>query len=419
MKKINKIKNKKPIKTIKNYLKKINLKTNKFNTIEMILILIMGLVFGILIGEMLFGSGKTLLSIKNKNTVNITEIENVYNTLKEEYINKISEEDLKEAAIQGMVSTLGDQHSSYYNEKASEEFKEELNGYFYGIGAGISGEKGKLVTVSEIYKNSPAAKAGLKKGDKYLKINGQDVTNLSAEEISNKIKGKKGQTFKLTIKRNNEEKEITITTDKIEIPSINKEIITKQGQKIGYITIKVFASNTDEQFEKALKELDKENINNLIIDLRNNQGGELNTVINIASNFLNKKQPIIQIETKNNKEIKYSTKNPEKTYKITVLINENSASASEVLAAALNEQINATLIGKTSYGKGTVQKTKTLPSGGLIKYTIETWKTSKGKNIDGKGITPTIEITQNENYYKDYNKKYDTQLNKAIETALK
>ena len=394
MKKINKIKNKKPIKTIKNYLKKINLKTNKFNTIEMILILIMGLVFGILIGEMLFGSGKTLLSIKNKNTVNITEIENVYNTLKEEYINKISEEDLKEAAIQGMVSTLGDQHSSYYNEKASEEFKEELNGYFYGIGAGISGEKGKLVTVSEIYKNSPAEKAGLKKGDKYLKINGQDVTNLSAEEIS-------------------------ITTDKIEIPSINKEIITKKGQKIGYITIKVFASNTDEQFEKALKELDKENINNLIIDLRNNQGGELNTVINIASNFLNKKQPIIQIETKNNKEIKYSTKTPEKTYKITVLINENSASASEVLAAALNEQINATLIGKTSYGKGTVQKTKTLPSGGLIKYTIETWKTSKGKNIDEKGITPTIEITQNENYYKDYNKKYDTQLNKAIETALK
>ena len=119
MKKINKIKNKKPIKTIKNYLKKINLKTNKFNTIEMILILIMGLVFGILIGEMLFGSGKTLLSIKNKNTVNITEIENVYNTLKEEYINKISEEDLKEAAIQGMVSTLVDQQSSYYNEKDS------------------------------------------------------------------------------------------------------------------------------------------------------------------------------------------------------------------------------------------------------------------------------------------------------------
>ena len=355
MKKINKIKNKKPIKTIKNYLKKINLKTNKFNTIEMILILIMGLVFGILIGEMLFRSGKTFLSMKNKNKVSITEIENVYNTLSEEYINKISEETLKEAAIQGMVSMLGDQHSSYYNEKASETFKEELNGYFYGIGAGISGEKGKLVTVSEIYKNSPAEKAGLKKGDKYLKINGQDVTNLSAEEISNKIKGKKGQTFKLTIKRNNEEKEVSITTDKIEIPSINKETITKQGQKIGYITIKVFASNTDEQFKKALKELDKENINNLIIDLRNNQGGELNTVIKIASNFLNKKQPIIQIETKNKKEIKYSTKNPEKAYKITVLINENSASASEVLAAALNEQINATLIGKTSYGKGTVQ----------------------------------------------------------------
>ena len=283
------------------------------------------------------------------------------------------------------------------------------------MGAGVYQEKGKLVTVSQIYKNSPAEKAGLKKGDQYLKINGEDVTKLSAEEISKKIKGKEGKTFVLTIKRNNKEKEIKIKTGKVEIPSVTKEIITEKNQKIGYVALSVFASNTDEQFEKELKELEKQNINKLIIDLRYNQGGHLDTVVNIASQFLDKKNPIIQIVKKDKTEIKYPKEKNNKKYKIVVLVNEGSASASEVLAASLNEQLGSQLVGTTTYGKGTVQKTKTLPSGGVIKYTIETWKTSKGKDIDGKGINPTIEVKQSDKYYKTNDKKDDTQYQKALE----
>lgn len=415
MKKTNKkIKNKKIIKKIKQYISKINLKKHKFNTIELILVFIMALIFGILIGEMIFSKGVSSFSLKTTNK-GIAEIENVYNTLSEEYINQVNEEKLKDAAIEGMFSLLGDKHSVYYNEQESEELKDELNGYFYGMGAGVYQEKGKLVTVSQIYKNSPAEKAGLQKGDQYLKINGEDVTKLTAEEISKKIKGKEGKTFILTIKRNNKEKEIKIKTGKVEIPSVTKEIITEKNQKIGYLSLSVFASNTDEQFEKELKELEKQNINKLIIDLRYNQGGHLDTVVNIASQFLDKNNPIIQIVKKDKTEIKYPEENNNKKYKIVVLVNEGSASASEVLAAALNEQLGAQLIGTTTYGKGTVQKTKTLPSGGVIKYTIETWKTSKGKDIDGKGIKPTIEVKQSDKYYKTNDKKDDTQYQKALE----
>lgn len=415
----NKLKNTKIIKSIKKITSKIDLGKNKFNAIELVLVFIMALVFGLLLGEILFSNGQTNTSLTEKTNNNIIEIKNVYDTLLEEYINQVDGEKLKEAAINGMVSLLGDQHSAYYNEEESEEFKDELNGYFYGMGAEVYQKEGGLVTVGEVYENSPAEKAGLKAGDQYLKINNEDVTKLTAEEISKKIKGKDGKTFKLTVKRSNEEVEVKVTTSKVEITSVSQEIITEENQKIGYLQISVFASNTDEQFEKKLQELEKEKINKLIIDLRYNQGGQLETVINIASQFLDKKDPVIQIVDKSKTETKYSIKNGNKNYKIVVLINEGSASGSEVLAATLNEQLNAKLIGTTTYGKGTVQKTKSLPSGGVIKYTIETWKTSKGKGIDGKGVNPTIEVEQSEEYYQTYEKKDDIQLQKAIEVILK
>lgn len=414
-----KINNSNIVKNYKKMISKIDLNKNKFNTLELILVFIMALTFGLLLGELIFSNGKTSDALKEKQDSHITEIKNVYNTLLEEYINKIDGENLKEAAINGMLSILGDPHSLYYNEESSENLKNELNGYFYGIGATVSQQKGELVTIREVYENSPAEKAGLKPGDKYLKINGEDVTKLTTEEISKKIKGEEGKKFNFIVERENKQLKVDVTTAKVEIPSLTKEIITKENQKIGYLQISIFASNTDEQLEKKLQELEKENIDKLIIDLRNNQGGQLDTVINIASKFLNKQTPILQIVDKSKTETKYSEKNNDKNYKIAVLINERSASGSEVLAAALNEQLNAELIGTTTYGKGTVQKTKNLASGGIFKYTIETWKTSKGKDIDGKGVKPTIEITQSEEYYQSNQQQDDKQMQKAIEVILK
>ncbi len=419
MKKIlSKIQNSQLIKKIKQALSKAELGKNKFNTLELILIFVMALVFGILIGEMVFSNGSSSTSLTRKNNSNIEEITNVYNTLIEEYINEVNEEDLKEAAIEGMLNLLGDNYSLYYDEAESEEFKEELTGTFYGIGAEVYQEEGGLITVYNVFENSPAAKAGLEKGDEYLKINGEDVTNKNSSDVADMIKGKNGETITLTIRRGDEEKELKVTTAKVEIPSVSSEIINQNNTKIGYMAISIFAKNTDEQFSKHLETIEKEGINKLIIDLRSNNGGELETVINIASNFLNKDDVVVQTVLKDKTEKRYSTKNNTNKYDIVVLINGQSASGAEVLASALNENCNAELVGTTTYGKGTVQRTKTLSSGDMIKYTVETWKTSQGKEIEGVGIKPTIEVELSETYYKTLDQKDDNQLQTAIETIL-
>lgn len=395
---------------------KLNLEKNKFNTIELILIFIMALTLGVLIGEMIFSNNTN--SLTTKTTSQTKEIENIYNSLIKEYVGKIDKDDLKEAAIEGMISKLEDKYSIYYNKEESKQFEEELKGTYYGIGAEIY-EKESSIIINKVYKNSPSEKAGLKKDDKIIKINQTKIENKTAEEASKLIKNTKNKTITLTIKRKNQIKNIKITPKEIEIPSVSSEIIKTNNQKIGYIKIKIFSSNTDEQFTKTLKNLNNQNITKIIIDVRDNIGGELETVVNIASNFLEKDDIIIQT-IKNNKTKKItSNQNNKKNYTITVLINNGSASGSEVLAAALNENLGAELIGTTTYGKGTVQKTKKLASGAMIKYTVETWKTGKGKDINGKGIEPTIKINQSEKYYKTQKQEDDTQLQKAIEILKK
>ena len=407
------------MKTAKKKKKKYNLEKIKFNTIEMLLVFTMALVFGVLIGEAMFSEKNSSFSLTSTSSKELNEIKSVYNTILNEYIDKVDSKKLKDAAIKGMISTLGDKHSMYIDEKESETFQDELNGYFYGLGVAVSQKKGELVTINEVYKNSPAEKAGLKKGDQYLKINGEDMSKATADTVSEKIKGTNGKEFTITVKRDNKEKDIKVKTGRVDIPSVSKEIIEKNDKKIGYIKLSIFANNTDEQLKEKLKELEKNKIENLIIDLRYNQGGELETAINIASEFLPKKSPIIQIIDKKETNIRYSKGNSNPKYNIVVLINEGSASASEVLSAALNEQLNVQLVGETTYGKGTVQKTKELSDGTIIKYTTETWKTSKGKSIDKTGIKPTITVEQGEKYYDTGKQADDIQLQKAIEQFMK
>ena len=399
---------------IKNKKNKLNLEKNKFNTIELLLMFIMALALGLLIGEMIFSNTSTN-SLTKKTNNEIKEIENVYNSLIEEYVGKVNKEELKEAAIEGMISHLEDKYSIYYNKEESKQFEEELKGTYYGIGAEIYRTQNKNITVNKVYKNSPSEKAGLKKGDEIIKINNKELKDNTTEEVSKLIKSKKSQTITLTIKRENKTYNKKLTTEEIEIPSVKTEIIKNENKKIGYIQITIFSSNTDEQFAKALENLKKENITNLIIDVRDNIGGELDTVVNIASNFLAKDEIVIQTISNNKTKKITSNKNSKKDYNIVVLINNGSASGSEVLAATLNENCNAELIGDTTYGKGTVQKTKKLASGSIIKYTVETWKTGKGKDINGKGVKPTIKINQSEKYYETQKQEDDAQLQKAIE----
>lgn len=408
-----KVKIKKIIKKIKNkansYLISQKLKEKKFNSLELCLIVIMTTIIGILVGELIFSNG-----VIYKTSKKASEIESVYNTLLNDYYNELTEEALEEAAINGMMSLLEDKYSTYYDNEAAEELTEELDGSFVGIGAEVTNNSDGTPTIVTVFEDSPAQKSGLEVGDKILKVNEEDVSKMNISDLVKKIKGSK-QEIELLIERNEKQETIKLITEEVEITSVTKEIFETEKNKIGYLKIDVFAQNTDEQFNTKLQELEKENIDSLIIDVRDNNGGHLDTVVNISSLFINKGDPICQIKTKDKTTIIKSTEKTDRNYPIVVLTNKSSASASELLTGALKEIYGATIIGTTTYGKGTVQKTKNLSTGAMIKYTAETWLTAKGNSIEGVGIAPDIEIKQDETYYINQTNENDNQLQKAIE----
>lgn len=401
-------------KIIKNIDKKIKLDKNRFNSAELILIIIMSLLLGLIVGEIIFSNKCADSKVIN----NENEMQKVYNTLLKDYYGKIDKDKLSEAAIQGMMQYLEDQYSVYYNEEESEDFNLRLNGTFTGIGLEVTQDSDNNIVVANVFDESPASKAGIKAKDIITKVNNETTKGKKLKEVTDKIKSLKGK-FTITIKQGTEEKTVTLSTGTIAIPSVTSKIINENNKKIGYIYISIFALNTDEQFKKELQKLEKQNIDSLIIDVRSNTGGHLKSVKQIASNFLNKDQVICQIKSKDKTEKIYSTENNNRKYKIAVLINNGSASGSEVLAAALNEEYGAELIGVTTYGKGTVQKVMNLSNGSMVKYTAETWLTSKGNSIDKTGIKPTIEVKIDDKYLETGKDKDDNQLQKAIETLSK
>ena len=403
-------------KIVKKFITKIcdkfKFENKRFNALELVMVMIMSTVFGIFIGEIIFYNKDGNIKVSEGN---LSEIESVYKTLITDYYSKITEKDLTEAAIKGMMNLLGDNYSFYMDTKATEEFNEQLEGEFTGLGVEITLKEGELPTIATVFEGSKAEEADLKVGDQFVKVNDVETTGKTLDEIASMIKGGISKEINLVIKREGEEITKKITTGKASIPSVAHEIIENENVKTGYIRLSIFAQNTDEQFNEALKELEEQEINNLIIDVRGNTGGHLDTVTNILELFLDKKQVMYQIKNKN-KISKYAAKDDNnREYKIAVLIDEGSASASELLASALLEQKNAEIIGKNTFGKGTVQKTMELESGAMIKYTSETWLTSKGNEIDKKGVAPTIEVELSDEYYRTLSKDDDNQLQKALE----
>jgi carboxyl-terminal processing protease len=238
---------------------------------------------------------------------------------------------------------------------------------------------------------------------------------MDISDVADKLKGPEETSVNVIIERDGKEIELKLTRRQIILTSISREIFTEGSKKIGYLKIDIFSNNTYTQFKDNLLMLEKANIDSLIIDVRDNSGGYLYRVSEIVSLFLPKDKVIYQLEDKDGVEKVYSYTDESRNYPIVVLINEYSASASEILTAALQESYGATIIGVNSLGKGTVQQTFDLESGGMIKYTIQKWLTPNGNWINKKGITPDIKVEQSEEYYKDFAFEYDTQLHKAIE----
>ena len=310
-----------------------------------------------------------------------------------------------------MLSTE-DKHTMFFNEEQTKEFLTDLSGSYYGIGAQIYQTDDEYVTISRVFNNSPAQKAGLQISDKFVSIDGESMKGKTPTEVSKVLRSSDSKKATLVIKRGEEELTIEVEKSMVEIDSVSSE---KLDNNIGYIEINTFSSLTDNQFSEALNNLENEGIDSLIIDLRGNGGGYLSTVTNIISRFVDTKTVIYQIKDRKKTEKYYSLNDSTLNYKVVILVDENSASASEIMCSALKEQYGAILVGKTTYGKGTVQEMKNLSNNTMIKYTIEEWLTSNGNSINDVGVTPDYEVDLGEEYYSNPVKENDAQLQKAIE----
>lgn len=393
-------------------------KDKGFNLVSTIIIIIVtAIISGITTGVIMYNGYKQSTGLSYSEITNdpaLIEFLEVYSSLLDDYYEDIDKEAMLEEAISAMMNYLGDNYTTYLTEEETEALAEKLAGEYRGIGVSIQDN-----IIIDITKDSPAEEVGLQANDQIIKINGEDVTGYLAGEIASRIKETKEEVITLTVLRNNEEMEFKIKLSNLYIPAITSEIIEKNNKKIGYVYIGTFSNTLAKQIEETLKTFDEAAISSLIIDVRDNSGGYLTAASDVASLFLKKGQKIYSLEDKEATTDFLDETDTYKEYNMMVLINKNSASASEILAAALRDSYGAKLLGETSYGKGKVQQTLSLTDGSMVKYTSAKWFTPNGICIDEVGLTPDIEI-QNEYVYADEQKEVitdiiDKQLPKAIE----
>lgn len=387
-----------------------------FSTKETILLVLMSLLIGVLIGS-LFNDGKIIVQENKSADKHLNEFINNYNYILNNYYEKIDKEKLINSAIAGMMESLDDPYSMYFNEEETDNFSITLQGSYQGIGIQITkDEKTGYMLITAVFKDSPAAKSGLKTGDMIVSIDDISSKDLTANEFSSTIKNGNKKTYKLKVLRNKEELEITLDKQTVTLSSVTSQIYEENNKKIGYIYIGIFANNTYIQFKEELNKLEKENIDYLILDVRGNTGGHLTTVDGMLDLFLNEKQVMYKFEQGGKITEIYGKGTENKKYNIILLGDESSASASEVLISGLRENLDSIFIGKKTYGKGTVQELVTLSDGTQYKITVKKWLTPKGNWInDTKGLVPDIEVELSDKYYETYDDNDDTQLQKALE----
>lgn len=361
-----------------------------FNFSEVIIIMIIAIMFGFLLGNIV---NFVVFSDGSSSNKELDELVTTYNNIIDNYYEDVDREELIDAGIQGMINYLDDPYATYFSGEASNEFNEELAGNYEGIGIEIM-LNNATVRVSRVFDNSPASKAGIKEGDIVTKVNDTDIKGKALTEVVSMISGKNsGDKSKLTVTRNGEELSFELAKGTIEVPVVSSEVYESNGKKIGYIKIDLFSSKVYKQFNSALKKLEKSDIEGLVIDVRDNPGGYLSEVKNILCLFLNKRQVLYQLQTKSETEKIYGTKKTiDRNYSVSVIINDESASASEILASAFKESYGSHIVGINSYGKGTVQSASDLNSGDTIKYTVQKWLTPDGNWINDNGVVPTDRV---------------------------
>ena len=394
---------------------KSNKNTDKFSFKELVGLLIVVAVVSLVTG---FAFANRILKDKNHNlnTDKNDSIQNFidnYNYIVDNYYGEIDENKLLNAALEGVLESLGDPYTVYIDENEVDNFNIQLEGSYEGLGVEVFVNDSNQIEVLTVFDNSPASKSGLIPGDVIVKIDGNEISD--SKVFVEKVKEMGTKSFKLTIYRNNKELELNVKKEIVNLESVVSKVL---DNNIGYLGISIFANNTYEQVKSHLQLLETKKIESLIIDVRGNTGGHLTAVENILNLFLDNSHIIYKIEDESGIESVYSKGKVTKTYPIIVLTNEISASASEILTAALKEECGAKSVGKKTYGKGSAQELRTLPDGTKYKITTKKWLTPRGNSIDGAGIEADLVVEFDKKYYENPVEENDTQLQAAINLLL-
>lgn len=367
---------------------------------------------GWLAGAGKIGSNSTsnlssIIANKSKGSVPTDGLQEIYDKLNEYYDGEINYDDFLNGLKTGMVSSVGDTYTEFLTAEETKEFNSDLNGKFEGIGAEL-GQEGSFIIIISPIKGTPAEKAGIQPQDIIIEIDGEPSTDITVTEAVKKIRGEKGTTVTLTIIRDGEQLEVPIVRETIDIPSVEWRV--EDG--VGIIEIGRFGTDTTSLVEKAAKEMMASGTKKIVLDMRGNPGGLLDEAVGVSSVWLPKGSTVLE-EKRGGETIKTFTTSSSPIFKdveTIVLINKGSASASEIVAGALKDNGAATLMGETSYGKGSVQQIMDLSGGGSLKVTIARWFTPKGKNIDKEGIEPDTKVEMTSD---DIKAKLDPQLDEA------
>ena len=392
----------------------------KIGILEVIILLIITMTVSMSLGMIIVGHKNKTKPIETpKDKYLETFIEN-YNFIVDNYYQEVDREKLINDAIAGMMNTLDDPYSAYIEGDEADNFNINLQGSYQGLGVSIVKDpETNYIMIYYTFANSPADKAGLKSGDIIKKVDDTLTDTIETSEFSSQVLKSDKMDYTLTIIRDGEEFEVNIKKENVTIDSVKSEIIEKDNHKIGYIYMSIFASNTAEQFKQKLKELETENIDSLIIDVRSNTGGHLTAVEDILKSLLTTKQITYKLNENENISEYYGSQLKNKDYEIVLLGDKYSASASEVLIYSLKDNLNSKLIGTKTYGKGTVQELITLPSGEQYKITTKKWLSPNGSWVnDTEGIEPDIEVIMDDKYYETYDSEDDNQLQTAIDYII-
>jgi carboxyl-terminal processing protease len=391
---------------------------NRKNLISLFLVgmICTGFWLGFYFGE-IQGISKGMTRVSPVGGMDFSLFWEAYHVLDEKFVEpeKLDPEKMIYGAISGMVKSLEDPYTVFMPPKDTKTFMEDVSGVFEGVGMQIDIKKGQLQVIAPL-EGTPAQKAGLRAGDKILKVDDTYTQDITIDEAVNLIRGPKGTEVVLTIFREdwNQSKEIPIIRNSIEIPSLRWEL-NEEDSSIAYLKLYHFSEKASVDFRKAALEILDNPTQKIILDLRNNPGGYLEVAQDIAGWFLEKGQIVVIEdfgENKEKKEYKSKGNGMFKDYSIIVLMNQGSASGSEILAGALRDNLGVKIIGETSFGKGSVQELKSLKNGASLKVTVAKWLTPNGELITDKGLKPDIEVEMSE---EDYEEERDPQLNKAIE----